>query len=479
MKFKFFIKNLFDIKNVTLDFREKYLVLLSENGQGKTTILKMIYYLLSEKYSELIDIKFDEIGFIFNENEIISIKLSELNNLENKYYQIISEQINKPTNFVDVSDETKEYLINIIFEIVKQGVKVRNYDTTKDINFKEHQFGNSNFILRKEITNILVSHKYPTMRADNILRKISMAQDNRDYFISENSRLKLEKIRKYFHNITPLFLPTYRRIETEFNFLDNNLLNQLGGQHINFGMTDIVNRIDEIKRQINDSARKAYTNVTGLVLTHMLKHIDDADLTPSLENINYIENNKDKISIALTRVGESISVDDKNKIAQLINDDSFKQSKYSSIMFIVGKLLEALKEQEDNSNALMLFSETCNFYLRDKIVLYNDSEASITFCRNNNEKDIINVQNFSSGEKQIVSILAKIFLYPEQNYFVLFDEPELSISVEWQERLLPDILKSSNCKYLLAVTHSPFIFGNYLINNTKDLTACSESNNDR
>lgn len=478
MKFKFFIKNLFDRKNVVLDFREKYLILLSENGQGKTTILKMMYYLLSAKYSELIDIKFDEIGFMFDENEIVSIKYNELNNLENKYYEIIRAQIDKPTNFVDSSNEAKEHLINVIFDMVRQGFKARNYNATKDINFVDAQFTNNQF-LRREIQKILVMNNYSPMRADTIIRKISMTEDNRDYFISEEVRSKIEKIRKYFHNITPLFLPTYRRIETEFNMLDHNMLNQLGSQHINFGMGDIINRIDEIKRLINDAARKAYTNVTGVVLTHMLKHVYYVDFTPSLENINYIERNKDKVSIALSRVGESISLHDKEKIIQLINDDSFKQSEYSSIMFIVSKLLEALEEQEVNSNALMLFSETCNFYLRDKVVLYNNSEASITFCRNQAGNEVINVQNLSSGEKQIVSILAKIFLYPEQNYFVLFDEPELSISVEWQERLLPDILKSSNCKFLLAVTHSPFIFDNYLINNTKDLTTCCESNYDR
>lgn len=45
---------------------------------------------------------------------------------------------------------------------------------------------------------------------------------------------------------------------------------------------------------------------------------------------------------------------------------------------------------------------------------------------------------------------------------VLFDEPELSLSIYWQERLLPDILTSKRCAFMLAVTHSPFIFNNEL-----------------
>jgi hypothetical protein len=45
---------------------------------------------------------------------------------------------------------------------------------------------------------------------------------------------------------------------------------------------------------------------------------------------------------------------------------------------------------------------------------------------------------------------------------VLFDEPELSLSMLWQKELLPDIVNSNKCNFLLAVTHSPFIFDNEL-----------------
>jgi len=32
----------------------------------------------------------------------------------------------------------------------------------------------------------------------------------------------------------------------------------------------------------------------------------------------------------------------------------------------------------------------------------------------------------------------------------------------WQKQLLPDIINSKKCDFLLAVTHSPFIFDNEL-----------------
>ena len=68
----------------------------------------------------------------------------------------------------------------------------------------------------------------------------------------------------------------------------------------------------------------------------------------------------------------------------------------------------------------------------------------------------------SSGEKQIISILARMILEPTKKYLVLIDEPELSLSIEWQKRFLLDIVKGQSCHQLIAITHSPFIFDNDL-----------------
>jgi len=45
---------------------------------------------------------------------------------------------------------------------------------------------------------------------------------------------------------------------------------------------------------------------------------------------------------------------------------------------------------------------------------------------------------------------------------VLIDEPELSLSLDWQRQILPDVLKAPTCQQVIAITHSPFIFDNEL-----------------
>ena len=80
------------------------------------------------------------------------------------------------------------------------------------------------------------------------------------------------------------------------------------------------------------------------------------------------------------------------------------------------------------------------------------------------------LSGLSSGEKQIVSLFATLSLSGWENHFVVIDEPELSLSVLWQERLLEDIHSVPACQNIMAVTHSPFIYGEKLARFTRDLS---------
>ena len=90
-----------------------------------------------------------------------------------------------------------------------------------------------------------------------------------------------------------------------------------------------------------------------------------------------------------------------------------------------------------------------------------ESYISLQIFRNNSF-DEIELEQLSSGEKQIVSLFSKIYLELDLSFIILFDEPELSLSITWQQRLLTDILNSKKCNFLLTVTHSPFIYDNLM-----------------
>lgn len=71
----------------------------------------------------------------------------------------------------------------------------------------------------------------------------------------------------------------------------------------------------------------------------------------------------------------------------------------------------------------------------------------------------IPLYKLSSGEKQLLLILMRVFLMEEQPYILLMDEPEISLHIEWQYKLFEEIRRlNPNCQ-IITSTHSPSLFG--------------------
>lgn len=114
---------------------------------------------------------------------------------------------------------------------------------------------------------------------------------------------------------------------------------------------------------------------------------------------------------------------------------------------------------------MKLFVDVTNRYLVNKKFVYDENDVDIKI-NNINTGNSVELENLSSGEKQLISLFSMLYLDKADNYIVIFDEPELSLSIEWQESLLPDMINSGKCSFLIAATHSPFIFDNELDNKT-------------
>lgn len=76
-----------------------------------------------------------------------------------------------------------------------------------------------------------------------------------------------------------------------------------------------------------------------------------------------------------------------------------------------------------------------------------------------NEKLRLSMYDLSSGEKQLLIILLTALLSNNENIVLLLDEPEVSLHIGWQQKLIDSILElNENCQLIIA-THSPSIFG--------------------
>lgn len=75
--------------------------------------------------------------------------------------------------------------------------------------------------------------------------------------------------------------------------------------------------------------------------------------------------------------------------------------------------------------------------------------------------DPIEKTTLSSGEKQLLIFLSETLLQEGKPHIFLADEPELSLHVEWQEDLVPSLLKLNPQAQVFFATHSPDIVGQF------------------
>lgn len=214
----------------------------------------------------------------------------------------------------------------------------------------------------------------------------------------------------------------------------------------------------------------ALENQTNLTLGHLGDIIErkyaEVDINKIKDIPDVIINN------VLDRIEDRIlSIENKKHVKETIQKlkQPGKPSVHSKmIVHYFIKLMEFQKDLQDKEMQIKDFCDICNTYMVDKRLIYDNINFrfSIKYEGKDNEERVIELRHLSSGEKQIVSLFSHVYLSGTRKYFVLIDEPELSLSVPWQRKFLIDIKKGEYCAGLIAATHSPFIYDNDLKKNT-------------
>ncbi|RXH15134.1 AAA family ATPase [Bradyrhizobium guangzhouense] len=128
----------------------------------------------------------------------------------------------------------------------------------------------------------------------------------------------------------------------------------------------------------------------------------------------------------------------------------------------------ALKWQEFDQRRAEIYHPKAEFVGIFNRLLLNKSftfdernQPSISTSRDESGRRPIDLDELSSGEKQMLIIIGETLLQEQRNYIFLADEPELSLHIEWQRDLVQNIRKlNPNCQLVFA-THSPDIVERY------------------
>ena len=423
------IYNLHGERDVTLFMKEGVKILVGDNGSGKTTVLHCLYSILSHDFYKLSKIDFDKIEIKFASGDIVDF---------------INKNVSKSENILGLISK-KDLLL------IKDKLSARDFD------FLLHDISEGNYDSLINHSQLGLFDKHSSMMSRDLVRRIIRTMKRggkfkKDYDPNDEKKKLIEKNFPY-----PIYyLPTYRRIEEDFKNLGHQISEiDSKDQLIQFGMADVKQRFKGIKEELKDSAVSLYTNLNGKMLTQLTMdfHAEDEQYSKIF--------NTEALKIVLARVGDSISSEVKGRILELIGNKKIKEDRYHPLVFVLSNLIDVYDEQKDMDDAIKEFVNVINKYLVDKEFSYDESRVEIQIVNKRTGKSV-QLEKLSSGEKQLISVLSKLYLEQTEKYAVIFDEPELSLSIEWQETLLPDILKSKKCSFLLAATHSPFIFDNEL-----------------
>lgn len=422
----FIIEKLFNKFNVKIDFDNKVIIVVGENGMGKTTIINALYYTLSTDFERLKEIDFEKIVVKFSSGKEAQIHRKAILN-----WAIRREPI----------------------EIVRlrRYLKANEFEELMELIDKEKEIDGTKF--------------------ESLLYKYDISKPSLEYYRSFRKKSNGESlglaeaeriIKDEMNESKILFLPTYRRVEADIYRLNlpmeitnKFLLNNMEG-NIKFGMKDVESQIEKVLNDIRLTSRTQFSKISADILEDFAKGY----------NMNNAKiENKDKLSIVFDRIGDNISEENKLIIKKKIKEGSFEGKNNSEYKYFLSKLIKIHENQKENEEVIESFKNTCNDYLINKEFVYDESAVTLKLYEKDTERKI-DLGYLSSGEKQMVSLFTEIYLGNSKQLIVLMDEPELSLSIEWQQKLLPDVIKSNNCNLLFAVTHSPFIFKNELINNT-------------
>lgn len=426
------IEKLHGNRNYNLSLSDNTLILVGENGSGKTTVLKILFYILSGQIVSLSKYKFESITIT----------------IDGKDFLIKGDDVRNPLQDLEYS------------ELRKMPTPIRHFLMEKVQSEEELDWG--------ELERRFIRHGYPRIYLHELYESKSGKK-------AENIKKLIAKVGEDLGSQV-LYLPTYRRIEEELNQIikTKDTLEEIKKnirkdtprdstyiELVEFGMSDVQRLIET---ELLALKQFSSTNLNNLTLSYLGDVVDEK--YDSL-NINRIKKeSRGSIESILSRVDVNI-ISRKQRESILGIIDSIKQGEEASfrgklICHYLIKLLEFQRRLRQKEDSITNFCTVCNQYMSNKIFNYDSPSSTFSIKDKRYGNEVVELRHLSSGEKQIASLFSHIYLSEGKKYFVLIDEPELSLSVPWQRKFLEDIRSGEYCSGLVAVTHSPFIYDNSL-----------------
>lgn len=444
-----------------IDFTDGSNCIYGDNGTGKTTIINLIVSALGCDYTRLRNIPFKSITlYLAKKNQVRARKFLLVKKTDNKF---IDGKIQIGLIEASLLASGLSIIIPNSF-----GSGFDNY-TDSDPNFLEEQKK-----FKEAIDNEVTLTHVPLLRIHDA--EIVNENISDDYL-----HMTLRKKRLNQKQIAEIIDPSFRVISSiQSQFMDEvNLRRKKITSSLEFLKSQIIEKV-MIDSNLIRQSRKAISNVNKVMSSQGSNTIDVASYTNKLKEANiHVPENKlkehfklwsdlgDRCRAELKEVSElELKLKDGNNVKDALDKatEKFQNTYFTlfSMSHIYDRFLSIVEDvesvQKSKDTILKIFvdfeKEVNNYFSGNKVISLNDDGLFKIMAG----KRKINLQDLSSGEKHIITILGRATLSNTNGAIFVADEPELSLHLDWQRKILGSIRKLSPLSQIIVATHSPAVF---------------------
>ncbi|MEW4325878.1 AAA family ATPase [Rossellomorea marisflavi] len=429
------LKNLYS-RNYDIDFNDDLTILYGLNGSGKTTILNIIFDITQGNFKKVCGYKFEYLNLSFvlhNKKRNLIIQKEEMKYsiiFDGEKVDFLPEEMTPLYEIETFEESESDYTL----EFDNEGVKwIKQYPLEKKMSNKLIK----EFKKNTECVYIPLNRNVKGVREDRTLGGTRFSQlNNRSN--KKNIENSLEIAQKYFERYRNSIYITENRIHDSLR-------------------QDILKHLSKPIRDIGQLFLKT-SSFDFMDLKEIMKDFIDKDVNENLNSL--LEIYEDTFN--------SYKIDDDGGIS-ILDAENFLEHTYvlaqlnnfKEVSEVVIKKRKVIVEYKDNID-YVLYAINTLFQQTGKKVFMKKKELSLHF-HNFFDDEELPLSYLSSGEQQLVIffIFSLIGFGRNNSKILLVDEPELSLHIEWQSRLLPLIFELKMHNQMIIATHSPDVIGKY------------------
>jgi predicted ATPase len=401
-------------KSVAINFQEEINFLIGPNGSGKTTIINLIAASLKADFTTLDKILFDKIRIDFYEevpNSKTYIIVEKIENEISPYPEIIFK-IKTPE-----LKKAKEYNLGELEE-------ENHFRYPKDYLFHQRRMRSGK--VGRDINSALKDIISVTWLS--IHRKNKFDSDNENSF---ESTIDL-KIKELSTELTKYFGILDKQYSTETEKFQKNIFLSLIREDKNQSHLETSDLNSEQEKE----ALKQIFELFGLRESEF--KLDLSKHFKAFDSAKKKMEDKKKPNVDLNDFSAIIGT---RRIHNIVKE-------WSSLN----------QKKKDINQPKFTFIDIINSLLQRKTIFINEKNELLVETQSGK---IFHLTNLSSGEKQLIILLGQNLLQENKPHIYIADEPELSLHVDWQERLVDSMRSLNPNSQIVFATHSPDIVGIY------------------